>query len=180
MKSILGLALIVMLAIAAPGCGYALAGRGSFLPADIRIVGVPLLENRTTMPRLEQIITDKIRTAFINRGGRFTPVPTTSGADAVLSGTIIGLSREPVGVTNQQLASRYVFTVTMRVQFTDARNGQVLWSNESLVFREEYDLRSRNSNLLEGAVLLEQEGPAFDRLATDLARSVVSAILEAF
>ena len=68
----------------------------------------------------------------------------------------------------------------MRVQFTDARNGQVLWSNESLVFREEYDLRSRNSNLLEGAVLLEQEGPAFDRLATDLARSVVSAILEAF
>ena len=96
MKSIFGLALIVMLAIAAPGCGYALAGRGSFLPADIRIVGVPLLENRTTMPRLEQIITDKIRTAFINRGGRFTPVPTTSGADAVLSGTIIGLSREPV------------------------------------------------------------------------------------
>ena len=73
-----------------------------------------------------------------------------------------------------------MFTVTMRVQFTDARNGQVLWANESLVFREEYDLRSRNSNLLEGAVLLEQEGPAFDRLATDLARSVVSAILEAF
>lgn len=179
MKSILGLALIVMLAIAAPGCGYALAGRGSFLPANIRIVGVPLLENRTTMPRLDQIITQKIQTEFIRRG-RFTPVPTASGADAVLSGTILGLSRDPVGVTNQQLASRYVFTVTMRVQFTDARDGQVLWSNESLVFREEYDLRSRNSNLLEGAVLLEQEGPAFDRMATDLARSVVSAILEAF
>jgi hypothetical protein len=29
-------------------------------------------------------------------------------------------------------------------------------------------------------VLLEQEGPAVDRLATDLAKNVVTAILEAF
>jgi hypothetical protein len=68
----------------------------------------------------------------------------------------------------------------MRVQFTDSRNGQVLWSNEALTFREEYDLKTRNDAQAQGAVLLEQEGPAFDRLGTDLARSVVSAILEAF
>jgi hypothetical protein len=70
--------------------------------------------------------------------------------------------------------------VTMRVQFTDSRNGQVLWSNEALTFREEYDLKTAVNGQLEGAVVLEQEGPAFDRLATDLARTVVSAILEAF
>jgi hypothetical protein len=68
----------------------------------------------------------------------------------------------------------------MRVLFTDTRNGQVLWANEALTFREEYDLKTRGNGQLDGAVLLEQEGPAVERLSTDLARAVVTAILEAF
>lgn len=165
-------------ATAVSGCGYALAGRGSFLPADIRVVGIPPLENMTTTPRIEQIFTEKIRTEFIGRG-KYEIVPGSGGVDAVLSGAVTAISYQPVGLTNQQQASRYVFIVTMRVQFTDSRNGELLWSNEALTFREEYDL-TRGNTQLEGAVLLEQEGPAVDRLATDLARNVVSAILEAF
>ena len=180
MKVMQGLTLILIAAITASGCGYALAGRGTFLPADIKIVGIPLLENRTTTARLEQKMTEKIRNEFIDRG-KYQIVYTTNGAHAVLSGAITGISFQPVGLTEQQQASRYLFTVTMRVQFTDARNNQVLWSNEALTFREEYDLKTRSSNgQLDGAVLLEQEGPAFDRLSADLARSVVTAILEAF
>jgi hypothetical protein len=176
-----GLVLIVALASVLPGCGYALAGRGSFLPADIRIVGIPLLENRTNIARLDQIISERIRTEFIDRGKslKYEIVPTASGADAVVSGAITGFSSQQAGL-DQQLASRYRFIVTMRVQFTDTRSNQVLWSNEALTFSDEYDLRTRGNAQVEGAVLLEQEGPAFDRLARDLARSVVSAILEAF
>jgi hypothetical protein len=171
---------VVALASVTSGCGYALAGRGSFLPADIRVVGIPLLENRTPVQRIEQIITEKIRTEFIERN-KYTIVPTAGGVDAVLSGTIMSFIPQPVGL-DQQLgsASRYLFTVTMRVQFTDSRSGEVLWSNEALTFREEYDVRTRSNTQLEGAVLLEQEGPAIDRLATDLARTVVTSILEAF
>src|SRR5262245_58693767 len=103
------LALVVAVAGIASGCGYALAGRGSFLPADIRVVGIPLLENRTTIPRLEQIITDKIRTEFIARG-KYSVEPTTRGADAVISGAITSFVTQPVGL-DQQLASasRYLF-----------------------------------------------------------------------
>ena len=32
-----------------PDCGYSLAGRGSFLPAYIRVIGVPTFVNRTTL-----------------------------------------------------------------------------------------------------------------------------------
>ncbi len=174
-----GWTLIVAAAITASGCGYALAGRGSFLPADIKVVGIPLLDNRTNVARVEQTMTEKIRKEFIDRG-KYEIVYTTSGVDAVLSGAIIGIASQPVGLTEQQQASRYLFTVTMRVQFTDSRNGQVLWSNEALTFREEYDLKTRPNGQLDGAVLLEQEGPAFERLASDLARTVVTAILEAF
>src|SRR5688572_10999618 len=181
MKGFLGVTLIMALSQVVSGCGYALAGRGSFLPADIRTVGIPLLENRTAIARIDQIVTEKVRTEFIDRGsGKYKIEPTQSGVDAVLSGAITNITYNPVGLTEQQQASRYLFTVTIRVQLTDSRNSQVLWSNESLTFREEYDLRTRSNGQLDGAVLLEQEGPAVDRLGNDLARSVVSAILEAF
>lgn len=172
---------LAVIATMTSGCGYALAGRGSFLPADIRVIGIPLLENRTPIQRIDQVITEKVRTEFIERGRKYEIRPAPGGADAVLSGAIVSFVSQPVGL-DQQLASasRYRFTVTMRVQFTDARNGEVLWANEALTFSEEYDVRTRSGTQLEGAVLLEQEGPAVDRLATDLARHVVTAILEAF
>lgn len=136
------------------------------------------MENRTSIVRFDQIITDKVRTEFINRG-KYRIEPTTSGADAVLSGAITGIAINEAGL-DQQRATRYRIIVTMRVQFTDTRNSQILWSNEALTFSDEYDLKTRGNAQIDGAVLLEQEGPAFDRLAGDLARSVVTAILEAF
>ena len=180
MRTLSSLALIVIAAAAASNCGYALAGRGSFLPTDIRVVAIPLLENGTKFTRIEQTFTEKIRTEFIDRARKYDIRPTTGGADAVLSGAILSFDNTPVGFTDQQLASRYAFVVTMRVQFTDSRNNQVLWSNDALTFRGEYDLRTRGNTQVEATVLLEQEGPAIDRLSTDLARHVVSAILEAF
>ena len=67
MKGLVGVTLMVALSQVLSGCGYALAGRGSFLPSDIRVVGIPLLENRTPVARLDQIFTEKIRTEFIER-----------------------------------------------------------------------------------------------------------------
>ena len=163
--------------LATSSCGYALAGRGSFLPAYIRVVGIPPIENRTPFQRVEQVVTEKVRNEFISRG-KYRVESTSSGVDAVLSGAITNIQLQPVGLNEQQFASRYVFIVTMRVQFTDSRTSEVLWSNESLIFREEYDLTKGGG--VEAAAFLEQEGPAFERISTDLARTVVSAILEAF
>ena len=46
-NTLLALAL-VSLACGGSSCGYALAGRGSFLPAYIRVVGIPQLQNNST------------------------------------------------------------------------------------------------------------------------------------
>jgi hypothetical protein len=170
------LALIVVLAL--PGCGYSLAGRGSFLPDYIKSVGIPQLVNRTAFYDVEQILTEKIRTEFIGRG-KYQITPETAG-DAVLTGEVIGIYVQPIGFTDQQLASRYMFTLQMRVAFTETRTGQVLWSNDALTFREEYELATRGNTAIGGAEFLDQERAAFDRIATDIARTVVTAILEAF
>ena len=170
---------MLVAALGTSGCGYALAGRGSFLPAYIRVVGIPQLLNQSTFFQVEQVLTEKIRTEFIGRG-KYTVVPEMAGADAIVSGAVTSITVQPVGFTEQQLASRYLFTLTMRVQFSDARTSQILWSNESLTFREEYELSTRSNTALEGSAFLSQERSSFDRIAGDVARTVVTAILEAF
>jgi hypothetical protein len=169
----------LMLAFMSSGCGYSLAGRGSFLPDYIRVVGIPQLVNSSTFFQVEQILTEKIRTEFIGRG-RYTILPNAEGADAVVTGAVTSISVQPVGFTEQQLASRYLFTLTMRVEFTDVRTTKVLWTNQALTFREEYELTTRSNIALEGATFVSQERNSFDRIADDVARTVVTAIVEAF
>jgi Lipopolysaccharide-assembly len=172
--------LLFVLLVASSGCGYSLAGRGSFLPDYIRVVSIPPLENRSTFFRVDQVLTDKIRTEFIGRG-KYRVVTEPQGADAVLSGEILGVSVQPIGFNEQQFASRYLFTLTMKVSFTDARTNAVLWSNDALTFRSEAEFTTRNTGVVvEGATFLDQEGSSFDRIATDVGRTVVTAILEAF
>jgi len=171
--------LLALIGVTAPGCGYSLAGRGSFLPDYILVVGIPQLVNNSTFFQVEQLLTEKIRTEFIGRG-RYTVIPEPEGADAVMTGAVTSITVQPVGFTEQQLASRYLFTLTMNVQFTDARTALVLWQNSALTFREEYELSTRSNVALEGATFLSQERSSFDRIADDVARTVVTAILEAF
>src|SRR5437016_5656491 len=69
-------------------CGYSLAGRGTFLPAYIKTIGVPNFINRTTVFNLESTLTQKVRSEFIGRG-KYQIVPEETGVDAVLVGEIL-------------------------------------------------------------------------------------------
>ena len=66
------------------------------------------------------------------------------------------------------------------MQFADARTSEVLWSNDALVFREGDTSATRGTIALDGAAFLDQEPSSVDRIAGDVARAVVTAILEAF
>jgi len=52
---------VLMAGAFSQACGYALAGRGSFLPADVRVVGVPQLVNQSTFFNVEQLLSEKLR-----------------------------------------------------------------------------------------------------------------------
>lgn len=173
----LAVVLTLVLGFATSGCGYALAGRGSFLPDYIRVVGIPPWENRSSFSQVEQVLTEKVRTELIGRG-KYRVIPDAPGSDAVLTGEILAISVQPVGFNEQQLASRYLFTWTMKVAFTDAQTNMVLWSNDALTFRGEYELSSRGTAI--DSTFVDQERSSVDRIATDVARSVVTSILEAF
>jgi hypothetical protein len=173
----------LLLAALTSGCGYSLAGRGSFLPATIRTVAIPQVENRTNVTQIEQIVTERIRNEFIGRG-KYQVVTDRAGADAVLSGTINTFFVQLAALSAEQRGTRYLITMTMSVQFTDTKTNDVIWSNDALTFREEYDLGAvtgaTNNGVVAAEAFVDQERSSFERIATDLARTVVTAILEAF
>jgi hypothetical protein len=176
--------LVCAAALSSHGCGYALAGHGSFLPDYIKVIGIPAFGNQTSYFDIAQILTDKVRTEFIGRG-HYQIVPETAGADAVLVGTISGISILPTAFSTQQQASRYTITVTANVELRDSRENKVLWSNPAVIVRDEIDATSSSaSNAANGSVdpaaFFNQETSAVQRVGDEFSRSLVSAILEAF
>ena len=173
------MALIVLLAaVASSSCGYALAGRGSFLPDTIKTIGIPNFTNRTPYFEVEQTLANRVRSEFIGRG-KYKVLPQETGVDAILRATINNISVTPSSFDQNQQASRYAITISLGIQFVQTSDNKVLWQNPGQVFREEYQLTS-GGGVLDAATFFGQASNAVDRMATDFARSVVSAILEAF
>ena len=173
-------AVLIVLA-AAPlmsSCGYSLAGRGSALPSTIRTVGIPLFENATPVFELEQLMTEKVRLEFIGRG-KYKVMPDAPGADAVLLGGITSVTITPTSFNSDQQATRYGFTMIVKVEFRDLKTNKVIYENPALSFREEYELTSA-TNAADRSAFLTSNSEALERMTNDFARSVVSSILEAF
>src|SRR5687767_8931379 len=171
--------LAVLAASAMTACGYALAGRGSFLPAYIRVLGIPMFGNATPFQTVEQLFTQKVRLEFQSRR-RYTVVPTTEGADGIVRGEITSISTQPVSITAAQVASRYRVTVVVKIAFEDVKAQKVLWENPSLSFSDEYELANRTTSGGDVSAFIGNERVAMDRMSEDFPRSVASAILEAF
>jgi hypothetical protein len=163
---------------AVAGCGYSLAGRGSFLPDYIKTIGIPPFVNRTTVFNLETMITEKVRSEFIGRG-KYRIVPGTDNVDAVLSGEVIGASITPLITSADQIATRYVITLTASAQLRDTRENRVIWENRALSFRQDYDVQNAQT-ATDPAAFFNQDQNALDRLTGDFARTIVTSILEAF
>jgi hypothetical protein len=176
--TLLAAALCVACALAGGGCGYTLAGHGSFLPAYIRTVGIPQFTNRTTVFNAETLLTDHVRREFIGRG-KYTVLPTTDGVDATLVGDVTSISVSPATFTAGQLASRYVVSISVGIQFRDTHTNAIVWENPGLVFRQEYDATS-GTDVRDPNAFFGQEAGALERVSSDFARTIVSAILEAF
>jgi hypothetical protein len=160
-------------------CGYALAGRGAFLPSYIQRIGIPTFVNRTTVFNLETLITEKVRSEFIGRG-KYQILPEATGVDALLIGEVTSVSIQPASFTADQLASRYALTMTASIELRDMKENKVLWENPGLMFRQEYEATGGQGVVGDPAVFFQQDTNTLERMSSEFARTIVSAILEAF
>lgn len=177
MQRRIGLNVVVVLALAASvACGYSLSGRGSFLPPHIKVIGVPMFTNLTSVPDVDRVVTEKVRSELIGRG-RYKVDTAATGVDAVLAGEITSITITSAAQNDQRLSTRYLLLLTAKIEFRDVASNKVLWSNPSLQFREEYPV---TGTVTDPNAFFGQDVNALERVATEFARTLVSAILEAF
>jgi hypothetical protein len=173
----LGLAGLAAMAFSATACGYTLAGRGGTLPEHIRIIGIPQFTNRTALPDIDRVLTERISEEFRSRG-RYRVLPQAESVDAVLTGTILTAVPTPTSFsTASRQASSYAMVVTLSVEFKDVKNDKVIWSNPSMTVREEYEVPTGAGS--DPTAFFRQDANALERLSRTLARTLATSIFEA-
>ena len=175
-RRILSHAAVLLALIVSTACGYSLAGRGSFLPPHIKVIGVPLFTNHTSVFDAERRITERVRSELAGRG-RYRVETSAEGVDAVLSGEISSIRLVEAAFNEQRQAIRYAIVLVAKIEFRDQKDGKVIWSNPAMQFREEYQV---SGTVTDPNAFFGQDVNALDRLAAEFARTLVSSILEAF
>ena len=160
------------------GCGYHAVGSATHLPANVRTLSVPVFSTRAQQFHTEFAFTQAVvkeldaRTKYVILNPSSSD-PTTD-ADATLHGSILSETASPLTYDSESgQTSSYLITVTARVVL-NARDGHVLYENNSLVFREQYQSTQDVSSFI------QEDGPAVQRLARDFAQTVVANMLESF
>jgi hypothetical protein len=166
-----------LVAIGASGCGYALQGRGITTEAGIKRVGVPLFKDKTGKPGLDAKVTQAVIGELLKRG-RFKVVMGTTDVDAVVEGEILAYNSLPVNFSEAQggatQASRYAIALVARVVYRRVGQKEPIWENDSFSQHDEYDMGDNAQSYF------DRENQSIDRLTEGFARSLVSAMLEAF
>ena len=166
---------LVLIGISLLGCGYGLIGRTSNLPSDINSIFVQTLENQTTRQQINLFLTDAIVQEFVTRR-RFAIVSSASAADAVLSGVLTAYIVRPVEFGVDGRATRYEFTIRTNMQFTRQGGDEVLWAQNSYVYRGDFELE-----LDEGqGTIIDNEDPTIQLVSREFAQTLVIDMLEGF
>lgn len=170
-RAALGVAVAV--ALVHVGCGYRLAGTGGgVLPPTVRTIVVTAFENRTTRPEIEQRVTEEVTRELSRRGG-YRVATNPADADAELRGVVATYRTSPVQFSASGRATRVEAVVTLSVTVRDLRSDAVLWSQDGLLFREQFDVP-------ETGAFFDQETVALDDIARGAASVLVTSILEGF
>ncbi len=155
-------------------CGYHVAGRGERLPPDIKTIAVPIFVNQSSTFRIEQKLAAAISRELLERT-KFQITSDPKTADAVLRGTVKDVRS---GVITYDLttgrASSLQIQVFADVKLEDLHSRKVIFANPNFVFREEYQVSQTTSGLF------QEDQAALDRLSRDVARTLVTDVLENF
>ncbi len=161
-------------------CGYHVAGKADLVPKNIKTICIPAWGNNTTRYRLTDRLPENIAREFIART-RYKVVSDINSADAVLTGAVLNYVAIPTiydaGDSNRPgtgRASGVQVIVTMQVTLTDRTTGKVIFTRPTFEAKERYEIS------IDPKAYFEESDAALDRLARDVSKTVVSAILENF
>ena len=148
----------------------------SGLPKNIKTVAVPAFqfEARGARYRVESRFTEAVTREIIRRGNGLKVQGTTSGADAVIEGTIRDFSFSGVLLDREGRARVYEVTIVSAVTIRDLDDNKILYDNQNFIFRDSFEFSQDPRSFF------NEEDPAVERMARAFAESVVSSVVNGF
>jgi outer membrane lipopolysaccharide assembly protein LptE/RlpB len=168
MRALAAIALLTA-TVACAGCGYSLRGN---LPTHIKTVAVPIFQNRTPVPAVENFLTNAVVNAF-SANGRLR-VTTVDRADSILDGEITNYYLQSIAYDAAANIRQFRLTVTLNLRFRDVRRNEVLFQRTGFSDRADFAVPGTV------AETITTSESALQQAATEIARSVVSFAVERF
>ena len=155
-------------------CGYQVGGKADLVPKSIQTIAIPAFVSASLRYRLLDVLPEQIGREFIAKT-RFRVVTDPSEADAVLRGNVNAAQVYPsiFDPTSGKPTSVQV-VVVVSVVLSERASGRVLVARNNMGFRQSYSIA------VDPHQFFDESGPAFDRVSRDIAKDVVTAIVEAF
>ena len=160
--------------ILACSCGYHVGGRADLLPKTVHTIAIPAFTNITTRYKLTDRLPEAISREFIGRT-RYRVVSDPDSADAILRGSVVSYASYPTifdPITGR--AAGVELHVTLQVSLIERATGKVLFTRPGFEVRERYEIS------VDASQYFEESDTALNRVSRQVARQVVTAILENF
>jgi outer membrane lipopolysaccharide assembly protein LptE/RlpB len=156
------------------GCGYHVSGHADLMPKTIQTVCIPAFRNATSRYKLTDRLPEAIAHEFIART-RYHIVSDCDTADAALRGSVLNyLANQTTVDPVTGRATAADIHVILSITFTERATGKMLYSNMNFDARERYQIS------VDPIAYFEESDAGLNRVAMQVSRQVVSAILEKF
>jgi outer membrane lipopolysaccharide assembly protein LptE/RlpB len=161
--------------LALSSCGYHVAGQANLVPKTIHTIAVPAFANNTVRYKLSDLLPEAVSRELIART-HYQVVNDPTQADAVLRGSVISYLAYPTLIDQATgRTSGLQINVRMEVSLVERSTNKVIYNRPNFEAHERYELSVTNN-----LQYFDESGAALQRLSKDLARDLVSSILENF
>ena len=116
------------------GCGYHIAGRGSHVQSEVKSISIPVFENKTMEPIVEEEITPAVIKGFL-KDSRIVVVDR-SQADLVLHGSVTSYSETPLSFDKNQNVLEYRISVTTHLKLLRQSTNTISWERDLNAYAE--------------------------------------------
>jgi hypothetical protein len=156
-------------------CGYHVAGQANLVPKTVHTIAVPPFTNATVRYKLSDLLPEALSRELISRT-RYQIVNDPTQADAVLRGSVLNYAAFPtlIDQATGRTSGLQIF-VRMEVSLVERSTGKVIFARPVFDVRERYELSVTNN-----IQYFDESGAAVERLSKDVARDLVTSILDNF
>jgi hypothetical protein len=165
---------ILVATLAVGSCGYHTAGHADLMPKTIQTVCVPAFKNASSRYKLSDRLPEAIAHEFIART-RYHIGSDVNTCDAILRGQVTNyLANQTTVDPVTGRATAAALHVVLSVSFIERATGATLYSNPAFTMDERYEIS------VDPIAYFEESDAGLNRVAVQVARQVVSAILNKF